>query len=72
LPFANITRPGIRLKEFLTLFVEIADALSRFPRVTVDGILTLLVFSLHSRICPDNWLAVFGFALAYSMAASGR
>ena len=39
LQFANVSRPGIRLKQFQTLFVHPADALSRFPRLTIDEVL---------------------------------
>src|SRR5260370_9688418 len=39
LQFANVTWPGIRLKQFQALFVYATDALSCFPRVTIDEVI---------------------------------
>src|SRR5258707_6520606 len=39
LQFANVTRPGVRLKQFQALFVYPADALSCFARITIDEVL---------------------------------
>src|SRR5713226_5017036 len=39
LQFANIARPGVRLKQIEALFVHRLKALSRFPCVTIDEIL---------------------------------
>src|SRR5260370_35808634 len=39
LQFANVTRPGVRLKQFQALFVYSADALSCFTRITIDEVL---------------------------------
>src|SRR6266478_9954158 len=39
LQFANVTRPGIRLKQFQASFVYPANVLSRFPRVTINEVL---------------------------------
>src|SRR5258708_37378018 len=39
LQFANVTRPGIRLKHFQSLFVYPAYALSCFTRITIDEVL---------------------------------
>src|SRR5258707_1862371 len=39
LQFANVTWPGIRLKQCKALFVSPADALACFPRVTIDVVI---------------------------------
>src|SRR5260370_460483 len=39
LQLANVTRPGVRLKQFQALFVYPADALSCFTRITIDEVL---------------------------------
>src|SRR5258708_32336353 len=39
LQFANVTRPGVRLKHFQALFIYRADILSCFTRVAIDEVL---------------------------------
>src|SRR5260370_24614310 len=39
LQFANVTRPGVRLKQFQALFLYPADALSCFTRISIDEVL---------------------------------
>src|SRR6267143_828735 len=48
LQFANVTRPGVRLKQFQASFVYPANVLSRFPRVTVYE-----VFNQHRNVFPS-------------------
>src|SRR5258708_16175424 len=59
LQFANVTRTGVRLKQFQALFVYPADALSCFTRITIDEVLNqqpnvFLPFTQRSHLNGEN------------------
>src|SRR5882762_2432666 len=47
LQFANVTRPGIRLKQVQTLLVDTPYILSYIPRATIQEII-----DQHRNVCP--------------------
>src|SRR5260370_36783400 len=59
LQFANVTGPGVRLKQFQALFVYPANALSRFSRIAIDEVLNehwnvFLAFSQRRHLNREN------------------